>query len=112
MLSSRIGQYFILYHIARNIKPNYFRDLIDLVVNEFLDEKCNVVYNKQAKNVQSINQMNTLPQMAAIGNQTKQKKGGIKKGFGKSKAFVTVNRDPPTGSSQDSTCDEWAMNYS
>lgn len=105
MLTSRIGQFFVLYHIARNIKPHYFRDLIDLVVNEYFDDKCNVVYNKQAKNVQSSNQMNAIPQI--MGNQTKQKKGGIKKSFGKSKGFVSVNRDPPSGHSQDS--DDWPM---
>ena len=105
MLTSRIGQYFILFHIARNIKPHYFRDLIDLIVNEYFDDKCNVVYNKQAKSGQSLNQMSTMQQM---GNQTKQKKG-IKKTFGnKAKTgFVAVNRDPPSGHSQDS--DEWAM---
>lgn len=109
MLTSRIGNYFVLYHIARNIKPHFFRDLIDLVVSEYFDDKCNVVYNKQAKNVQSLNQMNAMPQMMnpPLGNQSKQKKGGIKKSFGKSKGFVSVNRDPPSGHSQDS--DEWAM---
>ena len=101
MLTSRIGQYFILYHIARNVKPHYFRDLIDVVVNDFFDDKCNVVYNKQAKNVQSLNQMNTMQQL----NQTNKKKNGMKKSFGKSKGFVSVNRDPPSGHSQDS--DEW-----
>lgn len=109
MLTSRIGNYFVLYHIARNIKPHFFRDLIDQVVGEFFDDKCNVVYNKQAKNLQSLNQMNTMPAMInpQMGNQSKQKKGGIKKSFGKSKGFVSVNRDPPSGHSQDS--DEWPM---
>jgi len=111
MLTSRIGNYFVLYHIARNIKPHFFRDLIENVVNEYYDDKCNVVYNKQAKNVQSLNQMNVMPQNCGLirssADQSKQKKGGIKKSFGKSKGFVSVNRDPPSGHSQDS--DEWPM---
>jgi len=114
MLTSRIGNYFILNHIAKNIKPHYFRDLIDIVVNDYFDDNCNVVSNKQAKN-QSLNQMNAMPQIMNTGNQSKQKKGGIKKSFGKSKGFVSVNRDPilsrdpPSGHSQSSSSEEWPM---
>jgi len=127
MLTSRVGNFFVLSHIASNLKPHFFRDLIDVIMRDYFDDKSNVVYNKQAKNVQSLNQINGQMMNAQLGSQ-KQKKNGIKKSFGKSKGyasigftrgsgntkaanFVSVNREIPeghsSGHSQDS--DEWPM---
>lgn len=121
-LTSTAGGWFIGHLLSNNMRPSYFRDLIKLVMKQHYDEDSKP--KNSSKLTKAIkNGLHALSPSAPSAKDKppsgkKGKSGGVNpmknigfkmNGNHQPKAgFVIVNRDPPSGVSQDS--DEWNLN--
>lgn len=123
-LTSTVGNYFILFLFANNMKPYYFKDMIEVVIKEHFD-----IDNKNGQpNVLRRAVMNCLNKINVNKTKDHQHKPFGKKNLKKSKnldigftninanlntppatGFVSTNREPPTGHSINNT-NEWYNN--
>jgi len=119
-LTSTVGNFFILHLLANNMRPYYFKDMIEVVVKEHFD--CDTKTNGQPPNVLRRAVMNCLNKINV--SKTKDHKPFGKKskhvknldiGFVNANinappaGFVNNNREPPTGHSIDTMNNEWMI---
>jgi len=67
-LCSRVGNFFVLFHLSNNLKPSHFRDLIDFLVKEHFDKNCNLIIGNNKVDQRSLNNIakNNLSLMAGM----------------------------------------------
>lgn len=111
-LTSTVGNYFILFLLANNMKPYYFKDMIEVVIKEHfdIDSKQNGQPNVLRRAVMNcLNKINVNKtkdhQHKPFSSKKTKKSHNLDIGFTNMNAncqqppanFVNANREPPTG---------------
>lgn len=105
-LTSTVGNYFVLFLIANNIKPYYFKDMIEVVVKEHFEMEGktngqpNVLRRAVMNCLNKIN-VNKTKDHKSFGKKGKKSLNKLDIGFTNINANINaphaVNREPPTG---------------
>ena len=130
-LTSTVGNFFILHLLANNMKPYYFKDMIECVIKEHYDinsksngEPPNVLRRAVMNCLQKINVSKTKDHKPFGKKGKKSHKNGMDTiGFTNINANINtppaagfvVNREPPTGHSAGHSnldTNEWLTNIS
>lgn len=126
-LTSTVGNFFILHLLANNMKPYYFKDMIEIVVKEHfdIDSKSNGqppnVLRKAVKNCLQMINVSKTKDHKPFGKKGKKNLKNFSQDIGftninanintpPAAGFVVqnINREPPTGHSLDTN--EWLSN--
>jgi len=67
-LTSRVGNWFILHHMCKNMKPSHFKDLINYLVKEHFDKDYNLVISNKDQMLLN-NKMNGMSMIGMQNNK-------------------------------------------
>lgn len=65
-LTSRVGNWFILYQMCIHMKPSHFRDLMDFLVKEHFDKDCNLIIGNKVDQMNLNNKINSANLMTGM----------------------------------------------